>query len=384
MRSVAVLLAPCAILLAILHYTYPHHSLPIAPALSPQLLPAAAGPASNDLLAVAIDASGRVIFGANGAGISIFDQGTWTTFTTANTISDTVHPPCRPAGLASNTVQAIAVAPGGRLWFGTDCCGVSTHINNAWSTCTAADGPGKGPAEDIVTAALVDYGKGWFGTPHTGLSTFHRDAQPAWHTYTQAGGLANNDVRALDSGNNQLWIGTFGGGLSVFTPASGLWITYTVANGLGSANVASLAHDGTVRWIGLAPDDTHPGGLSRFDGATWQTFTAAPAGLVDNHVNAVAVDHNGQVWAGTDAGASVWNGTAWRTYTAANTGGGLGADRISGIAVAADNTIWFATRGGGASSFNGTTWVSYKTANHLTVIFLPAAYRRTVVEVQAR
>jgi ligand-binding sensor domain-containing protein len=52
-----------------------------------------------------VASDGALWFGTRG-GVSRFDGGTWTTYTTDD-------------GLADNYVTSIAVAPDGALWFGT-------------------------------------------------------------------------------------------------------------------------------------------------------------------------------------------------------------------------------------------------------------------------
>jgi hypothetical protein len=85
---------------------------------------------------------------------------------------------------------------------------------------------------------------------------------------------------------------------------SGRWVnTFTTADGLAANDVQALWGDGEGRvWAGTW------GGVSVWDGATWQTFTPAD-GLADNDVRALWGDGEGRVWAGTWAGVSVWDGT---------------------------------------------------------------------------
>ena len=68
------------------------------------------------------------------------------------------------------------------------------------------------------------------------------------------------------------------------------------------------------------------------------------AGLVNNHVQAIAKDSSGLVWIGTKAGVSSFNGgELWKSYTVEN---GLSGNDIRDISVDKDGSIWFATDNG--------------------------------------
>jgi len=63
-------------------------------------------------------------------------------------------------GLATNSVQSIAVAPDGALWFGTQ-KGISRFEGDAWITYTTDDGLAD---NDVQSIAVVPDGALWFAT----------------------------------------------------------------------------------------------------------------------------------------------------------------------------------------------------------------------------
>jgi len=72
---------------------------------------------------------------------------------------------------------------------------------------------------------------------------------------------------------------------------------------MGLNVVLSTAVDqGGALWLG-----TNEGGISRFDGTTWTTYTVED-GLGHNQVNTIAVAPDGAVWIGTLNGASRFDG----------------------------------------------------------------------------
>jgi ligand-binding sensor domain-containing protein len=77
-----------------------------------------------------------------------FDGQAWITYTAAD-------------GLASNTVRAIAVAPDGALWFGTEGGGVSRFDGEAWNTYATVDGLA---SNSVLAIAFAPDGAVWFGT----------------------------------------------------------------------------------------------------------------------------------------------------------------------------------------------------------------------------
>ena len=277
------------------------------------------GLADNSVGAITMNGGDQLWFGTNGGGASVLDHGgtpfdkdddAWQTFTTAD-------------GLADNDVYAIAADGVRRLWFGTYSGGVSVlnygdtpfdKGDDTWTTFTTTDGL----AGNWVWAIAVD-GENWlwFGTWGNGVSVLDHGGTPfykgddTWATFTTTHGLASNDVRAIavDS-EKRLWFGAYGGGVSVldygdtpFDNQGDTWTTFTTTHGLASNDVWALAVDGDVQlWFG-----TWGGGVSVLDhGGTpfykedddWQTFTTADD-LADNRVSAITVDSARRPWFGT-------------------------------------------------------------------------------------
>src|SRR6266852_4822700 len=78
---------------------------------------------------------------------------------------------------------------------------------------------------------------------------------------------------------------------------------FGIAEGLPQSQVHSIAEDSQgYLWIG-----TLGGGLSRFDGQTFETFTTNE-GLIHNFVLDSYIDPNHQVWVATNKGISMFDG----------------------------------------------------------------------------
>ena len=66
-------------------------------------------------------------------------------------------------------------------------------------------------------------------------------------------------------------------------------------------------------------------------------------GLVNNHVNVITSDNNGNLWFSAIMGVSVFNGKSWLSFTETD---GLVGNIVSDIKVGNLNNIWIATNKG--------------------------------------
>jgi ligand-binding sensor domain-containing protein len=134
----------------------------------------------------------------------------WAVFTTSN------------SDLACNTVRDIAVDQAGNVWFGLLIEGVSVYSSGGnWLTFTQSDGL----AYNSVYAVAVDgAGSLWLGTDGGGVSvldyagTLMDKSDDVWTTYRGGETLLSGHIRAITVDEwEQVWLGTFGGGASVYS-----------------------------------------------------------------------------------------------------------------------------------------------------------------------
>ncbi len=161
-----------------------------------------------------------------------------------------------------------------------------------------------------------------------------------------------NDVHAIYTDNDTVWIGTSGGIIKQNIDGT-IFNIYTTDDGLGSNFITSIAVDNYGnKWFG-----TINNGVTIFDGINW-TIHNEDDGWIDNHVNSIDVDLSGNVWIGSFQGVNKWDGTNLTRYIADN--GFITYDVRS---VSADgDTIWFGTPDGLFRFFN-ETWTQYTTTN---------------------
>ncbi|MBF0309389.1 MAG: regulator [Magnetococcales bacterium] len=169
--------------------------------------------------------------------------------------------------------------------------------------------------------------------------------------------VGNRNVKAMFATGSQVWVGTSSGVIRYEVDKDDYKL-FDVRNGSLLAN--GVFHVGKVgNSIAVG---TYGGGLSLFDPATekWESFNI-PQGLADAFVYGVLQARNGDVWIATWSGANRIVGgnlkdrSQWQTYTVENTGGGLPNDWVYGLAEGLNGDIWMATEGG-LALFRENTW----------------------------
>lgn len=205
------------------------------------------------------------------------------------------------------------------------------------------------------------------------------DDPSKWDLFTiesTHGGLPNDWVYGVAEGKNgEIWMATEGG---VARYANGKWKNWNHSKGIGApyAKVkdaiafktgpggASEHHAQQKREMGLQNIDTayNPnyiislvvdpqglvwagtwgGGLSRFDGKRWTTFTTVE-GLPGNHIFMLHKDLNDQLWIGTNKGLALWQDGKFKVLTRAD---GLLSDDVFSMTTTADGGKWIGSYGG--------------------------------------
>jgi ligand-binding sensor domain-containing protein/signal transduction histidine kinase len=190
-------------------------------------------------------------------------------------------------GLTNSSVMAIFADRKQRVWAGT-LAGLFQLQNGRFQRVA-----GLKPIYRGVLAIHQDRaGRLWAGT-QGGLARWDdRD----WKVFTTRDGLSADEVQAIaDDRDDNLWIGTKGGGLNRLQ--DGKFTSYHKADGLPSEDISSLFVDGQgVLWIG-----TSGGGLGRFYAGKWTRYTTRE-GLISNSLGYLIEDDQGYLWIGSNAG----------------------------------------------------------------------------------
>jgi ligand-binding sensor domain-containing protein len=283
------------------------------------------------------------------------------------------------SGLLSNGVFYVGKLDG-RIVVGTYGGGLSLldPVTEKWQTYNIPEGLGDAFVYDVLKARNGDV---WIAT-WSGVNRVRGgrlDDRSQWELHTvesTRGGLPNDWVYGLAEGRDgEIWLGTEGG-LAHFK--DGAWQNWNHAKGLGAdyervkdqvrfktdpAKVSehhakqkqemglqdiqvaynpnymvSLAVDAQgVVWAG-----TWGGGLSRFDGTKWTSYTVTE-GLPGNHVFMLHIDPKGVLWVGTDNGLAKMKEGRFEVLTTVD---GLFSNTVFSMTTALDGTLWVGSFGG--------------------------------------
>ncbi len=232
-------------------------------------------------------------------------------------------------GLPQDSVRAIAQAPDGALWLGTD-EGLARFDGADFRVYRqSADGL---PGSLITTLIAARDGSIWVGTL-AGVSCL-RDGR--FTNYTGANGLGTPTVSDLfESADGTIWA-VGGRVVTAFRPNA--IVNYGPEHGVPAEGLRELVEtaDGVLLGVGFAE-------IVRFDGQRFQRH-ANPAELADAFGASLTLDRNGVLWAGTSRGlVSIDRGGQARRYDTAD---GVPAMPVRAAIVDRDGTLWIGTPNG--------------------------------------
>lgn len=250
-----------------------------------------------------------------------------------------------------------------------------------------------------VKGMLADGNIVWVGT--SGGVVRYDVTKDEFKTFdVSSGSLISNGVFHLSKlDNDRLAVGTYGGGLSIYTLSSNQWKNYNIPNGLADQFVYDVvtASNGDI-WIATWSGVNRVRGGKLDEEGSWQTFTVenTKGGLPNDWVYGAKAGKNGDMWFATEGGLARFKDGKWTNWQHDK---GLGADYevvknevastvdpakvsqhhakqkaeqglnniqvgynpnyIVSLAIDADGVLWCGTWGGGLSRFDGKTWKTY-------------------------
>ena len=167
----------------------------------------------------------------------------------------------------------------------------------------------------------------------------------------------STQATALAAKGNTILAGTSAFGLLRLDTLGNRQYFHPSNSGIPSADIRQVAIDAAGHWW-----IHYPAGFARFDGANWQTWTLAQAGLpAAASVKTLKAGPGGSMYAGTAAnGVAIFQAGAWSVLDMANSG--LPANDIREVTVDAGGKTYFAT-GAGLAIRDGANWTVYNAAN---------------------
>mgnify|MGYP000114215588 FL=1 len=272
---------------------------------------------SNGIFSISIDPKDKVWFGTYGGGLSILAAGEWVNINTPQGLNDAFVYDLK----FTNTSMWVAT------WSGVNRVQGDPLIHDSWASFTAENTNG-GLIDNWVYAIEIGENNNiWFGT-EGGLSLFNGKQWKNWNHKNGLGAsyeivkhdnrLATDSFKGSHHSNqvinlpntenvsyrpnyivsmrldqsNRLWIGTWGGGLSMFDIETQIFRNYTVKHGLPGNYILAIheGFDGNL-WIGSNK------GLSKFDGTTFLNYSQTN-GLISDYVFSIEFDNDSFLWIG--------------------------------------------------------------------------------------
>ena len=271
---------------------------------------------SNGVFAISLDKNDTPWVGTYGGGLSYFNGSKWKNYNTPDGLNDsfvydiqltkekiwlatwsgvnfstinskhkikwekfTVENTNR--GLIDDWVYSVEIEESGRAWFGTE-SGISTFYKGEWKSFNHSDG--LGAAYDKVkkkNKAVMSVFKGE-----------HHNVSPSIPNIQTADYKPDYIVSMHLDKKNHLWIGTWGGGLSLLNTKTLNFRNFTTHDGLPGNFILSIEEDNSGGlWIGTN------NGLSMFNGKNFLNFSRIN-GLQSKFIFSLETSKDHSLWIG--------------------------------------------------------------------------------------
>lgn len=241
-------------------------------------------------LSISIDKHQKLWIGTDGGGINIFDKGRRI---------DVYNKENRK--IKNNTIQASFRDSENNIWLGAFWGGVYLYDDKEDKIRQIGL---NGSYNEDIRVFFEDKDKNiWIGTSN-GIFLVNKSLQVINYYSDKNSHLPENTIRAISQDyKEQIWIGTFGHGLAIFTKDMEHIKTFNNLNDFCSNTINYIYKDSDHRmWIATGD------GLVCFDSPdslTYKTFERND-GLYNTHIRAITEDDEGNIWFSTNAGISCY------------------------------------------------------------------------------
>jgi signal transduction histidine kinase/ligand-binding sensor domain-containing protein/CheY-like chemotaxis protein/HPt (histidine-containing phosphotransfer) domain-containing protein len=253
--------------------------------------------------------------------------------------------------LPSDIISSIYQSREGKYWIGTY-YGLASGMPSIFTKIDTVNG---GISSNSVNAfSETKDGSFWVGTDD-GLNRLKPNSQEfEWINESTYPSISSPDVMSLLANGNELWIGTFNGGLNKLDVEAGNNYVYKHSE----LDSSSIGADGVTSLLLTADGQlmvgTFGGGLSIFRESTnnFETLTNAPGdnnSLSNNNVIALFQDSLGLIWVGTERGLNRFDPETKkfdRYFVDSNNPNSISSDMVWTFYEDSEEQLWLGTSGG--------------------------------------
>ena len=227
---------------------------------------------------------------------------------------------------------------------------------HTWRMLSEVDDPSRSTAERFVYSISGDQEGGlWVGTFYGGVSYIPSQSfEERFSAYlASAGGLRGNVVgRFVEDEQHRIWIATDDAGLDCYDPATNQFVNYPARLLMGRYNVHGLLAEGNDLWVG-----TYGGGIIKMDMSTGAMQTYQNDGRSEgSSCYCLFRDSKHRLWGSSMEKVNLWDEQA-QSFRPVGPVKGCTID----IDEDSEGNVWFATQGDGLWCYRkNNTWKQYK------------------------
>lgn len=267
--------------------------------------------------AIVEDNKNNLWIGVDNGGLSIYNPSTGIFYNYQHDAIDN-------NSLSNNSIHSLYKDKTGNMWVGTYSGGLNLYKEDAIFVHYKHTSSSRSLIDNYVSAIYMDSRKNlWIGTDG-GLDLFNPEKKNFTHFTHQPGNknsICGNLVLSIcEDRKGNLWIGTWGDGITVFNPITKTYRHFrhdpAKPSSLSNDNAWTIIEDRDQQiWIG-----THEGGLNLYhpanDSFSHYAYSEGGAGdLFSKKVHSIYEDRNGDLWLGTDGGGLDLFHKKTRTFT---------------------------------------------------------------------
>lgn len=268
--------------------------------------------------------------------------------------------PFDPNSISSNAIISLFESEANSLWVGTYASGLNVLHKNTPNFISFSDQGVSNKRlsnKSVLSFQQISDTEILLGTDGGGINLFNPNESviTPWPYSNQ---LQSGVIKCMHQDRQQnVWIGTFKGGLSVFNQQTQTVKNYErIANPNGSSirhnNVWSITedHDGNI-WIGLLGEGIDVWKKNENKFIYYPAGLNEPSGLTDGIINYLYTDHLGNIWIGTERGGLylyLSESNSFRNFSfSINDPTSISGNNIKVIFQDSKNTIWIGTENNG-------------------------------------